>query len=101
MSNYPVANDSRNVSLMFLNLVVSHDLCISTGSCYPSTGDLVIGREKRLSATSTCGQKTRQFYCDHGANSAFRHEAPRACMHTCDSDPKSPYVFENHCFTLR
>ncbi|XP_022704300.1 laminin subunit beta-2-like isoform X2 [Varroa jacobsoni] len=99
-SSYATSYASNDAWLAFINAaadgrnyVVSHDLCISTGSCYPSTGDLVIGREKRLSATSTCGQKTRQFYCDHGANSAFRHEAPRACMHTCDSDPKSPNYF--------
>ncbi|XP_053324821.1 laminin subunit beta-1-like [Spea bombifrons] len=41
---------------------VFHHVC-SDGGCYPATGNLLIGRDKNLTATSTCGMEGPQEYC--------------------------------------
>ncbi|KAM4677068.1 laminin subunit beta-4 [Discoglossus pictus] len=47
---------------VLLSLVGAQETCQS-GSCHPTIGDLVVGRSKQLTASSTCGQDEPQRYC--------------------------------------
>merc|ERR1719385_129527 len=79
-------------------------------SCYPATGNLLIGREDNLTATSTCGIKRLEKYCiishlDHlqpsGSISGGGFGPSKKCF-KCDSsteglrnDPKNSHRIKN------
>ncbi|XP_063179484.1 laminin subunit beta-4 [Chroicocephalus ridibundus] len=75
--------------LMLIRLQQAQDDC-AAGSCHPAIGDLLLGRSKQLTASSTCGMNRPQKYCIIGYL-----EAEQKCF-LCDSRyPYNPYTQHN------
>uniref|UniRef100_A0ABD2XA79 Laminin N-terminal domain-containing protein n=1 Tax=Trichogramma kaykai TaxID=54128 RepID=A0ABD2XA79_9HYME len=59
------------------------------GSCHPRSGNLLVGRKDRLSASSTCGQSGPETYCIHGPGG-------RRDCHVCDkSSSRTQHEIDN------
>ncbi|XP_009995089.1 PREDICTED: LOW QUALITY PROTEIN: laminin subunit beta-4 [Chaetura pelagica] len=77
------------LNLMLIRLQHAQDDC-DAGSCHPAVGDLLLGRSKQLTASSTCGMNGPQKYCIIGYL-----EAEQKCF-LCDSRyPYNPYTQHN------
>ncbi|NXW12281.1 LAMB4 protein, partial [Circaetus pectoralis] len=74
---------------VLIRLRHAQDDC-NAGSCHPAVGDLLLGRSKQLTASSTCGMNSPQKYCIIGYL-----EAEQKCF-LCDSRyPYNPYTQHN------
>ncbi|NXL46849.1 LAMB4 protein, partial [Podilymbus podiceps] len=74
---------------VLIRLQRAQDDC-DAGSCHPAVGDLLLGRSKQLTASSTCGMNVPQKYCIIGYL-----EAEQKC-YLCDSRyPYNPYTQRN------
>ncbi|XP_072335979.1 laminin subunit beta-3-like [Scyliorhinus torazame] len=82
--------------LLFLNLVFSSCVTAQTDcsqrACYPTPGDLVIGRVDKLQASSTCGLYASERYCS--PKMYYGRDVLQCCV--CDSrNEYNPVYFTN------
>ncbi|XP_039538072.1 laminin subunit beta-3 [Pimephales promelas] len=77
---------------IFLSLAALSALCVAQqdcarGACYPPTGDLLLGREQNLRASSTCGLMGSEVVCaPHG----------QWKMKCCPCDSRNPAAYNAH-----
>ena len=75
---------------LILSQVKDEDTCIGN-ACYPSTGDLLVGRGDKLYASSTCGSDGRaEKYCV-----ISNLQGRDTCSYWCDSRPTSGETYSH------
>ncbi|KAF5907983.1 laminin subunit beta-1-like, partial [Clarias magur] len=60
---YLAPEERKGINITYLELVPEANNMCSEGSCYPATGDLLIGRAHLLTASSTCGLYFPEPFC--------------------------------------